>query len=396
MTTTNDTHPTGLPQMPGVRPPQCPFDPPSEYADWRESSGLQRVITGDGTLAWAISRYEDARAVLGDDRFSADVLDGIGADAFPRMDDPEHARLRRMLTGDFTVKRVAAMRPEIENTTNEIIDAMISQGQSADLVRDFALPLPSLVISLLLGVPYEDHPMFQEQSKVTIRLDSSEEEKRDAGEALFRYLYQLVLRKQDQPGEDLISRLLADQVSKGDLDIQQVAMMGITLLVAGHETTGNMIGLSVLTLLEHPDIAAVIRDTDDETTVASAVEELLRYLSIVQAGVIRVATDDATVGGQLIRKWDQVTVNVPAANRDTALTDNPDQLDTTRQLRTHLAFGFGIHQCLGQHLARLELQIALPTLLRRLPGLRLAIPLEELKRRDNMAVYGLNELPVTW
>ena len=394
---TTDFQPTAadLPSFPGARSGRCPFNPPAAYAEWREQDGLQKVQLGDGKNAWAISRYEDVRAVLGDTRFSADVMD-LGADAFPRMDDPEHARLRRMLTGEFTIKRVEKMRTEIEAMTNEVLDAMVAKGQPAELVHDFALPIPSLVISLLLGVPYEDHPLFQDHASTINQVDATPEEKGAASRALFQYLYSLVLRKQQEPGDDLISRLLADQVAKGELDLQGVAMNGIILLVAGHETTGNMIGLSTLTLLEHPEIATRIRDAEDRVTLANAVEELLRFLTIAQDAVTRVATEDISVGGQLVRTGELVTINLPAANRDSTFLDQPDVLDIDHNVRAHVAFGYGIHQCLGQNLARLELQIVLPTLLRRLPDLRLAVPLEEIELRENQSVYGVHALPVAW
>lgn len=393
--TSDTTATTGLPAYPGARSGTCPFNPPKEYSDWRDQDGLQQVRLGDGTEAWAITRYDDVRSVLGDVRFSADVLEN-GAKAFPRMEDPEHARLRRMLTGEFTIKRVEHLRPHIEQMTNELIDDMIARGDTAELVHEFALPLPSLVISLLLGVPYDDHRFFQDHASTINQVDATPEQKARASGELFKYLYELVLRKQDEPGDDLMSRLLADQVATGELDLHGVAMTGIILLVAGHETTGNMIGLSTLTLLEHPDIAARVRDAKDRVTLANAVEELLRFLSIAQDAVTRVAREDIEVGGQVVREGEMITVALPAANRDQAFLDDPDDLDIDHNVRAHVAFGYGIHQCLGQNLARLELQIVLPTLLRRLPGLRVVTPLTEVKRRDNMSVYGVEELHVTW
>lgn len=395
MTNTTTQNTEALPAYPGARSGRCPFSPPPEYADWRDQDGLQQVRLGDGKQAWAITRYEDVRAVLGDARFSADVLEN-GAQAFPRMDDPEHARLRRMLTGEFTIKRVEKFRPHIEQMTNDLIDDMVAKGDTAELVHDFALPLPSLVISLLLGVPYDDHRFFQDHANTINQVDATPHQKARASGELFQYLYDLVVDKQDDPGDDLMSRLLADQVASGELDLKGVAMTGIILLVAGHETTGNMIGLSTLTLLEHPEIADRIRAAEDRATIANAVEELLRFLSIAQDAVTRVARDDIQVGDHLVREGEFVTVALPAANRDPGFLDHPDELDIDHNVRTHVAFGYGIHQCLGQNLARLELQIVLPTLLRRLPGLRVTTPSAAVKRRDNMSVYGVEELPVSW
>ncbi|MEV4364287.1 cytochrome P450 [Nonomuraea sp. NPDC004186] len=403
MTITTDTHDnSGLPVFPGIRSQRCPLDPPAEYAGWRQADGLQHVRMWNGHTAWVVTRYEDVRAVLSDPRLSADaqrypsVLPHTQVPAFPRMDDPDHARLRRMLTADFTVKRVEAMRPQIHEMAERFIDEMIGKGQPADLVREYALPLPSLVISLLLGVPYDDHEFFQQHSATMNHADASPQDKAQASGALFGYLLGLVEQKEREPGDDLISRLLTERVATGELSREEAAMNGMILLFAGHETTANMIGLGTLALLQHPDQAARIRDTDDPAVVANAVEELLRYLSIAQDMIVRVATEDLTVGGQLVRAGEAVTVNLPAANRDTAFLDQPDTVDLGRNTRGHLAFGYGIHQCLGQNLARVELQVALPALLRRLPGLRLAVPLEDVKFRHDMSAYGVHELPVAW
>ncbi|MET9819088.1 cytochrome P450 [Streptomyces sp. NPDC006355] len=395
---------TGLPDFPGKRAVGCPFDPPQEYADWRAAEGLQRAVT-HGDTVWVVSRYADIRAALSDPRLSADDRRpgfpaaseaGDVPQGFPRMDDPEHARLRMMLTRDFTIKRVERMRPDVQKMADDFIDQMIAKGQSADLVRDYALPIPSLVISLMLGVPYSDHEFFQKHSSTLNDANSTEQEKLASKGALFRYLMELVGRKEREPGDDLISRLIAERVATGELTREQVAMNGLIILFAGHETTSNMIALSALALLEHPDQAARLRDTDDPAVVANAIEELLRYLTTPQDHVWRIATEDLTLGGQLIRAGEGISINLPAGNRDAAFIDRPDVLDVDRNARGHVAFGYGVHQCLGQPLARVELQVALPTLLRRLPGLRLAVPLEELRFRHDMVTYGLHELPVTW
>ncbi|MBA2810194.1 cytochrome P450 [Streptomyces sp. KM273126] len=359
----------------------------------------------NGRTAWVISRYQDVKTVLSDERISADTIrypqmhpgaEQMQVPAFPRMDDPEHARIRLMLTKDFTVKRVEAMRHQVRELVDRFIDEMITKGNSADLVEAFALPVPSLVISLLLGVPYEDHEFFQKHS-VTINLpDVTPEEKSQASAALFGFLLELVKRKEREPGDDLISRLIADRVSTGELTREDVAMNGIILLIAGHETTANMIGLGALTLLQNPEQAAVVRDSDDPKVVANAVEELLRYLSIAQDMIWRAAHEDLVIGGQEVKAGDILAINLPSANHDESFLDNAGSLDITRNTRGHLAFGYGIHQCLGQNLARVELTEALPGLLRRLPGLRLAVPLEQVAFRGSMAAFGVHELPVAW
>lgn len=395
-----------LPSFPGGRSSGCPFDPPAEYTQWRQDEGLSRVRTSHGKTAWAVSRYEDVKVALGDPRISADVrrypvLTASAQDlkippAFPRQDGPEHARTRRMLTGEFTVKRMEAMRPQLRRMVNDILKEMIDEGrQPTDLVRAYALPVPSLAISLLLGVPYENHAFFQEHASTLARLDAHVDERTAARRELFDFIVNLVQQKESEPGDDLISRLLADRVATGELSHAEVAMITQILLHAGHETTANMIGLGTLALLRHPDQSARIRDTDDPRVIAGAVDELLRYLSIAQDMVWRVATEDMTIGGQLVRAGDMLAVNLPAANRDSLFQD-PNDLDIERNSRAHLAFGHGIHQCLGQSLARVELQEALPALLRALPNLRLAVPPEEIRYRHDMATFGVHQLPVTW
>ncbi|MFI0821940.1 cytochrome P450 [Streptomyces sp. NPDC021098] len=395
---------TGLPPYPGVRSGRCPFDPPAEYADWRTDEGLRRVLWR-GRPMWIATRFDDIRAALGDPRLSADdrtpgfpISSSSGPDvaqAFIRMDDPEHIRLRRMLTGEFTVKQMERLRPLIQEQVDHFLEQMIGQGQPADLVSAYAFPIPSIVISLLLGVPYEDHAFFQEHSATIVTADATEEERRTASAALAGYLYELVARKEREPADDLISRQL-QRVAAGEIGRETVVVNGITLLVAGHETTANMIALGTLALLENPEQLDRFRGTDDPAVVANAVEELLRYLTIVQDGVLRVATEDITLGGQLVRAGEAVLMSLPAGNRDTAFSADPDTFDPDRNTRGHLAFGYGTHQCLGQPLARVELQIALPALLRRLPGLRLAQPLEQITFRNNTITYGPHRLPVAW
>jgi cytochrome P450 len=400
----NDT--TGLPEFPGLRDTRCPFDPPPRHAEWREGEGLGRAVWS-GSPVWVVTRYEDIRAVLADQRLSADYQrpDFPGwtpsaaqqPPAFPRMDDPEHARLRRMLTKDFTVKQVDQKRPQIQQLVDEHIDAMIGKGAPTDLVHAFALPIPSLVISVMLGVPYDDHAFFQEHSHTINNLGASPDETRAAQAALFGYLLELVGRKEKEPGDDIISRLVTEQVAAGELTREGAAMNGIALLVAGHETTANMIALGTLALLENPDVAARLRDTDDPALVANTVEELLRYLTIAQDMLVRVAKEDIMVGGQLVRAGEGLIIGLPAANRDASVFTDADTIDVDRRnVRSHVAFGFGIHQCLGQALARAELQIALTTLLRRLPDLRLAVPMAQVRFRDGLAAYGVHELPVAW
>lgn len=341
---------------------------------------------------WVVSRFADIRQALSDPRLSADdrtpgfpvpaPADSEVAQSFVRMDDPEHIRLRRMLTGEFTVKRMERLRPLIQEQVEHFLEQMISQGSAADLVSAYAFPIPSMVISLMLGVPYEDHAYFQEHSATLVRSDATDAEKQAATMALAGYMYELAVRKEREPTDDLISRQLR-RVAAGEISRDTVVVNGMALLVAGHETTANMIALGTLALLEQPDQLARIRDTHDPTVVANTVEELLRYLTIVQDGIFRVATEDVTIGGQLVQAGEPLLMNLPAGNRDACFTSDPDAFDPERNTRGHLAFGYGTHQCLGQLLARVALQIALPALLRRLANLRPAVPLDQIAFRNN-------------
>ncbi len=396
--------PVMLPVIPRPRSASCPLAPSPEFEQWRDSAGLRRVLW-QGRPTWVVSRYEDIRSSLVDPRLSADTIKtrlraaGVTGDMpviFPRIDDPEHNRLRRMMARDFTWRRGEAMRPQIQELVDRFLDTMTEGGPPADLVRDFALPVPSLVISQLLGVPYGDHEFFQHHSTVGLDARSSEEQKAQAIGALFGYMFELVERKEREPGDDLLSRLITDHVATGELSRETAAMNGMILLQAGHETTASMIALGTVALLEHPEIFELLSRTDDAAVVANIVEELMRYLTIVHSQVDRVATEELSVGGESIRAGDFLLMNLPAGNWDPEFLDNPADFDATRNAHGHLGFGFGVHQCIGQHLARAEMQIALWTLARRLPGLALAVPADELRFQNEQEIYGIEELPITW
>jgi cytochrome P450 len=342
---------------------------------------------------------------LTDPRLSADTIrdsmkattaDNNAPVIFPRIDDPEHNRLRRMMTRDFTFRRAEAMRPQIQELVDGFLDEMIAAGPPADLVQAFALPVPSLVISLVLGVPYEDHEFFQHHSAAALDSRASDEQRLVSVMALLNYMLELLARKEREPADDLMSRLVTDYVASGQLSRETAAMNGLILLQAGHETTASMIALGTLALLEHPEEFARLRDANDSAVVANIVEELMRYLTIVHSLVERVALENLTIGGQLIHAGEVVLMNLPAGNWDPDFVEDPDRFDTNRNTRGHLGFGFGVHQCIGANLARVELQVAFATLARRLPQLRLAVALEELKFQNEKEIYGIHELPVTW
>ncbi|MBP2325981.1 cytochrome P450 [Kibdelosporangium banguiense] len=395
---------TQTPVFPAARAAGCPFDPPPDIQALQEKTPLARVKLWDDSTPWLVTRYADQKALLSDSRVSADVTrDGYPSPApiksasisFILMDDPEHARLRRMVTAPFMIKRVAAMRPAIQKIVDDLIDEMLAGPKPVDLVEAFALPVPSLVICELLGVPYSDHDFFQDNSSILINRDADPDDRAAAAGRLFGYLDKLLGEKLENPGDDLLSGL-TERVKKGELTRPEAAQMGVLMLIAGHETTANMIALGTLALLEHPDQLAALRETTDDGLIASAVEELLRYLHITHNGRRRVATEDIEIAGHTIRAGEGIILANDIANRDPAAFPDPDRLDIHRNARHHVAFGFGVHQCLGQPLARLELQIVYGTLYRRIPTLRLAADVNDIPFKHDGSVYGVYELPVTW
>ena len=401
-TTSDSRSETELPVIPAPRAAHCPLAPPPEFAQWRDEPGLRQAMWG-GRPIWVVSRYQDIRAALVDPRLSADTISSAirpSSDAgtpviFARTDDPEHHRLRRMMTSQFTFRRTEAMRPRIQQMVDEFLGAMIDNGPPGDLVRDFALPVPSLVIALLLGVPPEDLELFQHNTTVGLDTRTSDEQKAQGFATMFGYIEELVRRKEAEPGDDLISRLVTDYVATGQLNRETAAMNAVIMMQAGHETTANMISLGTVALLQHRDVFERLGQTDDPAVIANAIEELMRYLTIVHAQVDRIATEDLTIAGQLIRAGDRLLMNLPAGNWDSEFVENPETFDIDRNARGHVGFGYGVHQCIGANLARVEMQVAFATLARRLPGLRLAVSPDELQFKDS-DIYGMKELPVTW
>ncbi|MDM4139251.1 MULTISPECIES: cytochrome P450 [Mycobacterium] len=401
---TSESRPdASLPVLPAPRPSHCPLAAPPEFAEWRERPGLRRAMF-QGNPVWVVSRYQDIRAALVDPRLSAKTIpdsilptdaDNKVAVMFARIDDPEHHRLRRMMTSNFTFRRCESMRSHIQDMVDHYLGQMIGNGAPADLVREFALPVPSMVIALLLGVPPEDLAIFQHNTTKGLDQKSTDEEKGQAFGAMYAYIEELVERKAREPGDDLISRLLTEYVATGQLDHTTTAMNSVIMMQAGHETTANMIALGTVALLEHPEVFERLGQTDDPAVIANIVEELMRYLSIVHSQVDRVATEDLVIGGQLIRAGEFVVMSLLAGNWDAEFVDNPESFDPNRNVRGHLGFGYGVHQCIGANLARVEMQVAFATLARRLPGLRLAVPPEQLRFKD-ANIYGMKELSVSW
>ncbi|HTJ68345.1 MAG TPA: cytochrome P450 [Actinospica sp.] len=395
--------PSHIPPLPQVR---TLLDPPPEFTARRGRRPISRVALWGETTAWLITRHDEAKAVLADARFSANVskpgFPGMTPSAPPRspghiqfMDPPEHGRLRRMVLPDFTFRRIEQLRPAIRQTCERLIDELTAAGPgTADLVETFALPLPTLVICELLGVPYERRAFFQEHSQAFFNTSSTREQMFAARLAIQGYLSELLAAKSAEPADDLLSRLAVDRVATGEAGAEEAVGLASLLLVAGHETTAHMFPLGVVALLRHPEQLDKLRADPDGWP--EAIEELLRYLTIAHTGMRRIATHDVEVGGVLIRAGEGVVVALDAANRDPEVFADPDTLDLSRNARAHLAFGYGLHQCVGQSLARAELQIGLPLLFERLPELRLATDDPEQYMLRGRAVHGVSRLPVAW
>ncbi|NJP91678.1 cytochrome P450 [Nonomuraea sp. FMUSA5-5] len=381
------------------------FDPAPELVAVREREGVRRVATPFGLDVWVVTRFADVREVLGDpERFSygrqprppgapdmpPEQVEAQRAGHLLLFDSPEHTRLRRMLTAEFTMRRMRRMEPRVHEIVRQRLDAMEAAGTPADLVASFALPIPSLVICELLGVPYADREEFQRRTSRLLDLSLSLEERAPIREAARAYMGELVARSRVEPGDDLLGMLVREHGD--DLSTGELIGIGSLLLVAGHETTSNMLGLGTLALLRHPDQLALLRKEPER--IGAAVEELLRWLSIVHSGMFKVTTAEVELSGVRIPEGAVVAVSLAAANRDPALVPDPDRLDLSRGDLGHVAFGHGVHHCLGAPLARMEMQIAFPALFERFPGLREAGPQPEFRSMN--VVYGLTSLPVVW
>ncbi|MER5388440.1 cytochrome P450 [Saccharopolyspora sp. NPDC002686] len=384
------------------------FSPVEELARARDDQGVVQVTTPFGQTGYLVCRFEDVRQVLGDPaRFSnarartkSPLTSGLSEEEAARMraggllgyDPPEHSRLRRMLTPEFTVRRMRRLQPRIVEIVDAALDDLERAGRPADLVSNFALPVPSLVICELLGVPYADRDEFQERSARLLDISLPMEQRMAAQRENREYMATLVARARAEPGEDILGMLIREHGD--DLSTDELVGIAALLLIAGHETTSNMLGLGTLALLQNPDQLAMVRD--DPERVGPAVEELLRWLSIVHSVAPRSTTTEVEIAGRVIPADSLVMLSIPVANRDGAFIDDPDELDITRGAGGHLAFGHGVHHCLGAPLARMEMHVAFPALLRRFPGLALANPGEQADFRVFNAVYGLRSLHVTW
>ncbi|MBB2914139.1 cytochrome P450 [Streptosporangium becharense] len=390
--------------LPTARQPGCPFDPPAELTDARRHGPISRLPFPDGHQGWLITGYDLARAVLADSRFSSrkelmrhhPLIDYGDIEVPPAppgefllMDEPQHGRYRKPLVGKFTVRRMRLLTERVEQITADHLDAMEKAGPPADLVTAFAKPIPAIVICELLGVPYEDRGSFQENIDKFMNGETSDEDLMAAYTATQHYLAELVAAKRANPTDDVLSDL-----TDSDLTDEELRGVALILLAAGLDTTANMLALGTFALLRNPAQLTALRA--DPALADRAVEELLRYLSVAKQ-FHRVTLEDVELGGQTIEAGTTVILSLNTANRDPERFPDPHTLDLRRQSGGHLAFGHGIHQCLGQQLARVEMRVAFLALIDRFPTLRLGVPAEEVGLRPETAdIFGVKSLPVTW
>ncbi|AXI80315.1 cytochrome P450 [Peterkaempfera bronchialis] len=389
---------------------KCPFDPPAEYARLREQDPISpitfQVAPGDRD-GWLVTRHDYVRQILADDRFSHrnELLAHVVAPPFPipeyvpqpsppgafaKTDAPEHSKYRRLLAGHFTVRRIQQHEPELTRIIDGVLDEMAGLEPPVDLLKVFAETVPARSVCSLMGVSPELVSDMSEHFGALMKLTYTLGEFIHHLESINEILGRMVKTRIDEPADDFFGQLIAT----GELTEEELVNLAVLTVGGSLDTTPNMLGLSTFALLENPDQLAELRARPE--LYETAVDELMRYLTISQMGSSRCALEDVEIGGRTIKAGQTVVLSLPAANRDPALFDNPDALDVTRVPRKHLALGFGIHQCLGQHLARATLRIGLRRLFERFPTLRLAVPADQVPLRDRAVHYGVDSLMVTW
>ncbi|MFE5540188.1 cytochrome P450 [Streptomyces sp. NPDC056492] len=390
----------------------CPMQPAPEYAELRETEPVSRVkLTFNGREAWLLTRYEDMQQMLRDSRFESDIADpgyplqfgfplelleqGIVQRTIFHMDAPVHTKHRMMLMPEMTAKKVEAMRPGTQELVDEMIDAMIARGGPLDIISALTMPLPSRAMVELLDIPDGHTELFHRWINLLVA-QGSPEDHAAANTEVEILLHRLIAERTAQPGDDMISSLiLRNKERGGELVDGEISALVRTMIAGGHESTVNGMTVGLLVLLSHPEQAALLRE--NPKLAGQAVDELMRFSSVSDHGTVRVAKEDVEIGGQLIRKGEGVICSLSAANHDPRVFADPNTLDITRkEAAQNIAFGYGHHRCAGQVLVRMQMEVLFTTLLRRLPGLRLAKPVEELPFKEKALIDGLHELPVTW
>lgn len=381
------------------------------YARLRAETPVVRVPLPNKQFAWLVTRYDDVAATLKDERFAKNKRNAMSSDqlaktpwmpAFAKaldqtmldLDAPDHTRLRGLVHKAFTPRMIDQMREKIQTITDELLDAAQERGQM-DLIHDFALPLPVTIIADMLGVPPEDRHKFHRWSNAAIAATASNWGALQALPniyALVNYVRRLVQLRRADPRDDLTSALIQAEESGDQMSEDELLAMIVILLIAGHETTVNLIGNGMYALLEYPD--QLMRLRNDPSLTRTAIEELLRFYSPVETATERYAREDVTIAGVTIPRGEMVFAAIASANRDERQFDHPNTLDITRDPNRHLSFGQGIHYCVGAPLARMEGQIAINTLLRRMPDIQLAVPPASLRWNKGLALRGLKSFPV--
>jgi cytochrome P450 len=382
------------------------------YKQLRSNDPVHEIAMPDGQRAWLFTRYDDAVQILKDDERFTKNLQSLSPEDYAAImpekemnliskqmlssDPPDHTRLRSIVSKAFTPQMIDNLQDDIQRITDDLIDRILDKG-SMETIADFAFPLPIIVISQMLGIPENDHSLFKKWSSDFIESANNRNKLKEVFpsiQAFGRYIDELIAERRKHPGTDLISMLIQAHDSGDKLTAEELSSTIWLLIVAGHETTVNLIGNGLLALLENPDQMQLWRN--DPALVQTGIEELLRYYSPVEIATSRWARVDFAWHGKQVRKGDLIFVGLAAANRDPEQFENPDRLDITRKKNKHFAFGNGIHFCLGAPLARLEGRIALSTLLRRMPNLRIDTASGELQWRSGILMRGLERLPVTW
>ncbi|MEV5568219.1 cytochrome P450, partial [Streptomyces sp. NPDC052196] len=385
--------------------------PSPRYAGLRRGRPVVKVPTSGGVDAWLVTRYEDVRELSADPRLSRARACGEGAprvggtmhttpEMIISLDAPEHSRLRKLVAGAFTMRRIERMRANVQKVCDDLLDALRAGEGRADLVQELAVPLPLTVIGELLGVPPEDLRAFERWARAFATVDdrAGGEESLNGLAKLSEYIVKLIAQKRADPADDMLSELIAARDNDDRLSEQELVTFGFTLIGAGFDTTANQLANSVLALLTQG------RDqwqwlAEDTSRIPTAVEELLRHVNLFAtdtSGFPRIAAQDIEVGGVTIRQGDAVLLALASANRDESVFADPDRLDLARERNPHISFGHGLHHCLGKHLGRMELVIALEGLVRHFPDLRLAVPESELPWHAGEINHTLTSLPVAW
>ncbi|MEO8004529.1 MAG: cytochrome P450 [Betaproteobacteria bacterium] len=387
----------------------CPIDLPPEYAGFREE-GLKKVTMWNGHTAWIVTRRDDITAILSSPHVSPNPrkpgfpfltpsreVTVKNYQTFITMDPPDHTKFRRMLGSDFSPKRLAEMKPQIEKMIDGLIDAIVAKGSPVDLVQMLAVPLPVAVVSMLLGVPLEDSDKLMRWTNEQLDLSGTPESSQRAGKQMLDYFERFILDKVKNPeaSSAMLNRLVNEQIKPGHITVKDAQHMAHILYFAGADTTANQIALGTLSFLLNRDQYRKLMDHPE--LLDNAIEEMLRIHSVAHFNAARVATADITIRDQTIRAGEGIYSLVCAGNRDPAVFPNPDQFDIERpNAKDHIAFSWGIHQCIGQMIVRMELRMVFQKLFARLPNIELAVPFEELRFKKLMMVHGLLSLPVKW